>query len=123
MHKITIGEDIPFQVAMLKAALSKGDRDLSFYSDGLELYRSLLKETPDLALLDIIMPRLSGLAITRLLKFHQKTKSLKIILVSSITDADIGDLALQCGGDAFLPKPIDFNALDDKINALLKGAE
>ncbi|MBI3928650.1 MAG: response regulator transcription factor [Armatimonadetes bacterium] len=121
MKRIVVAEDSPLQIEMLKAALGRHpEYQLVFFSDGLELYRHLLREPADLAVLDIVMPRLSGLAVTRLLKFHRDHRNLRVLVVSSITDADIAERARACGADSFLPKPLDFEALERKVAELLR---
>ncbi len=120
MPRIFVAEDSPLQIEMIKTVLSRHlEFDLRFFSDGLQLYRVMQKEPPDLALLDIIMPSLSGLAVTRLIKFHRDTRHVKIIVVSSITEEDLPQVAKQCGADAFLPKPLDFEELEQVVVTLL----
>jgi len=120
--RIYIAEDHPIHVKFLRAALSKEEGiEPIFFVDGLELYRAVQKDKPDLLLLDIILPGMSGLAIARLLKFHGKYRDIPIIVSSSITDLEIQERALNAGADTFLAKPIKVQELLDQIKRLLGG--
>lgn len=76
-----------------------------------------LNEVPDLILMDVMMPELDGLEVTRRLRRHQSTSRIPIIAVTAMEGAK--DLAIQAGANDFLAKPIDTRALLHKINGLL----
>jgi DNA-binding response OmpR family regulator len=120
MKKLYIAEDQPLQVALLRAAFEaeKNYRTV-FFSDGLELYLAVQESPPDMLLLDIIMPSLSGLAITRLLKYHDRFSRLPVLVMSSITEADIREKAARAGADFFLPKPFDMKELLQQVKRLI----
>jgi CheY-like chemotaxis protein len=119
-YKIYLAEDTPVQAELMKAALHGiVGYEPYFFSDGLELYRKVLEEPPDMLVLDIILPSLSGLVIARLLKFHDQYKHIPILVVSSITDPDIKDQALSAGADRFLSKPYKIQDFLTEIAALV----
>jgi len=79
--------------------------------------------TPDLILMDLGLPVMDGWAATRELKQDESTKHIPIIVLSAHAMTGDRDLALAAGGDDFDSKPIRFERLLDKIEALLgKGA-
>lgn len=118
--KLYIAEDHPAQAELFRVFFEQDNTfDISFFSDGLELYRKVMKEPPDMLILDIIMPSLSGLAISRLLKFHDDFSSIPIIIVSSITDEDIKERAINAGADDFLSKPFQLTKLREKLLSYL----
>ncbi len=92
--------------------------DVSLFADGLELYLAILKDPPDLVISDIVLPNLDGLAISRLVKFHEKYQHVPLLLVSSMTPEEVG-LLENIGADAFLPKPLKAASLRDMVNRLL----
>jgi DNA-binding response OmpR family regulator len=117
---IYIAEDQPLHVELMRAALQGQENyELNFFSDGLELYRKVLEKPPNLLILDILLPSLSGLAISRLLKFHDDYRHIPILIVSSITEPDIQEKALNVGADLFLAKPYKIEDLLKRINTLL----
>lgn len=121
--KIYIGEDQPVLVKLIKTALSKKEvYDPSFFSDGLELYRKVQEEMPHMLVLDIIMPSMSGLAIARLVKFHEHYSHIPVLIMSSITDKDIRDKVIKVGANAFLPKPFKVHDMLQEIDRLIAGS-
>ena len=121
--KIYIGEDLPVLIRLIKTALSKKEvYNPSFFSDGLELYRKLQEEPPHMLVLDIIMPSMTGLAITGLVKFHEHYSHIPVLMMSSITDKDIRDKVEKVGANAFLPKPFKVQELLSEIDRLIAGS-
>ncbi len=117
---IYIFEDFPMQVEFLKVVFKKEQRfDTYFFTDGLQGYNMVLEKKPDVMLLDIILPTLTGLAVTRLLKFHDDYKSIPILVTSSITDPDLKEQVEKAGADMFLSKTFSAEELIEKLNILL----
>lgn len=122
MKKIFVVEDEPSQAELLRAILERqGEFDVVFFKDGLLAYEHIQDNLPELLILDIILPTLSGLAITRLLKFHARYKHIPILVISSITDPDLENRAAQAGADALIPKPIQINLLLSEITRISSG--
>ena len=123
MPRIYIAEDTPEDALLLEAVLEhEGTREIRFFDNGLELYRAVRRDPPNLLILDIILPGLGGLAITRLLKLHDHYRHLPILVSSSIIEADIRDQVRNAGADTFLPKPYDPEQMDREVTRLLEGA-
>ena len=123
MPRIYIAEDTPEDALLLEAVLEhEGSREIRFFDNGLELYRAVRRDPPNMLILDIILPGLGGLAITRLLKLHDHYRHIPILVSSSIIEADIRDQVLRAGADTFLPKPYDPEQMDQEVTRLLEGA-
>ncbi len=119
LKKIYVGEDQPALIKIISTVLKKKENyESAFFSDGLDLYRKVQEDPPHLMVLDIIMPSMTGLAICRLLKFHDHYKNIPVIIMSSITDSDIRERAKKAGADVFLPKPFKIKELLDEIDRL-----
>jgi DNA-binding response OmpR family regulator len=117
---IYAAEDSPLQMELLRAILDKEDKfRTEFFADGLEIYRRIQEAPPDLLILDIILPSLSGLAISRLVKYHDQFSSIPLIMTSSITDPAIKETSSKSGADVFIPKPFKINELMHHIRRLL----
>ena len=67
---------------------------------------------------DNVLPSLDGLAIARLVKFHEETQHVPFLLVSSMTAEQVGNLE-DNGVDAFLPKPLKIPQLKEMVRKLL----
>ncbi|HOG07266.1 MAG: response regulator [Syntrophales bacterium] len=85
--------------------------------DGIDM---AIQHQPDLILLDIIMPKMSGTEVADVLRNHESTKGIPIIFVTAIfTRSQVGASEYQIGENYFLFKPITFNQLLREIGAKL----
>ena len=77
---------------------------------------------PDLILLDVLLPRINGLAFLQDIRRIDKAKDIPVIFISGemIDDTD-KQLGLEFGAVAYFEKPLDFHELLDKINSILAG--
>jgi CheY-like chemotaxis protein len=120
LKRIYLCEDTPEDALIATAILARlGDVEVVHFADGLAVYRAVKKAPPDLIMLDIILPTLSGLAITRLLKFDGRFEQIPILVASSIIDADIEQRARVAGANVFLHKPYDMEILQGEATRLL----
>lgn len=120
MKRIYLAEDTPDDALILRAILaSHGDYEVTEFQEGLSLFQTVQENPPDLVMLDIILPLVTGLAVARLIRFHEDTRGIPILISSSITDADIREQALAAGADAFVAKPVDPEAMRAELTRLL----
>jgi DNA-binding response OmpR family regulator len=120
VKRVYIAEDQRELAEMLRVILGKDSRfRLRMFSNGLEAYRATREQKPDLLVLDILLPYLNGLAVSRLLKFHDGFRDLPILIMSSIMDPDIEERVRQVGGDRFLAKPFEVPTLVSVIEKML----
>jgi len=120
MKRIFIAEDQQSQADFLRVLFeAAGGYEVTFFSDGLELYNHVLRDKPDLMILDVLLPSLSGLAVARLLRYNEPFKHIPIIVVTSITDAAIGERARKAGADVFFSKPLAPKSLMSEVDRLM----
>jgi CheY-like chemotaxis protein len=109
-------EDI---LALVALRLERAGFRVARATDGmraLELARELL---PDVAVLDVMMPRLTGIEVVRALRADAATKGLRMILLSArVQESDI-DHGLEAGADAYLAKPFRAPELVELVQQLL----
>ena len=84
---------------------------------GLDIAR---KEKPDLIILDLMLPKMDGYKICRMLKFDERYKQIPIIMFTARVQDQDKKLGQEVGADAYITKPFDSKALLDKISMLLK---
>ena len=84
---------------------------------GLDMAR---KEKPDLIILDLMLPKMDGYKICRMLKFDEKYKKIPIIMFTARAQAQDKKLGQEVGADAYITKPFDSKEILNKIDALLK---
>ena len=77
-------------------------------------------ENPDVILLDIMMPRLDGFELCKLMRQHDATRELPIIFVTAYEALDLEDRRKEAGADLVIRKPIDFDGL---VNAIATARE
>lgn len=87
--------------------------------DGLDAMERVAAESPDLILLDIMMPRMSGFQVCKQIKSDPKTQETILIMVSALGEASDIERAAQCGTDDFISKPVDRKALVGLVRNLL----
>ncbi len=116
---IFIAEDDPDSSILLKAILSPEQSKLSFAYDGLELLRLLEKETPDLILLDLNMPGMSGYECLERIK--KSGIPSKVIVQSAYAMTEERNRCMELGCDAFVVKPLTKKELFDAIEQISSG--
>ena len=109
---IMIAEDSPDGLEMMSTLLSlKGYRVL-VAETGPRAIEVAQANIPDMILMDLSLPRLSGLDVARNLRQHPKLRQIPIIIVSGLDPAQNRRAALEAGCNDYLLKPIDFDELD-----------
>jgi CheY-like chemotaxis protein len=87
--------------------------------DGLDALERVAAESPDLILLDIMMPRMSGFHVCKQIKSDPKTRETILVMVTALNEASDIERAAECGTDDFISKPIDRRALVGLVRNLL----
>jgi len=121
--KVLIVEDNPIFSKMLKARLMSAGFEVIIEEDGLTGYNTALKAEPDVILLDLMLPRMDGHKVCRLLKFSSKFQNVPVIILTSRDLEEDAELAKKNGADAFVVKTTRADVLMDVINKLLSKAE
>ncbi len=85
--------------------------------EGLDKARSL---KPNLIILDLMLPKMDGYKVCRLLKFDEKYKDIPILMFTARAQDSDREMGLQVGADAYITKPFEPQVLLDKIKELIK---
>jgi CheY-like chemotaxis protein len=117
---ILIGEDEPDNQVILQTVVESlvGAR-AEVAGDGIAVLDSVSRKRPDMILLDLMMPGLDGLQVTRKLKANPETASIPIVAVSAMARPDDREAALAAGCDEFVRKPFELDDLEALIRAYL----
>ena len=119
MPKILIVED-DFAIAdNLKALLQIKGHKVTFAADGQAGVETARREIPDLILLDIMLPKLGGFDVCRILKSEPKTQGIKIIILTGLGRMGDVETAFSAGATDYLVKPVDSERLMKKIDSVL----
>ncbi|MGO9112932.1 MAG: HD domain-containing phosphohydrolase [Thermoguttaceae bacterium] len=117
---VMILDDEPYNVMVVRKYLrDAGYSNLLSLTDSSEALKTIAEEKPKLLLLDIMMPKVSGLDILRALRLEEQAKRFPVLVLTASTDAATKREALDLGAVDFLPKPVDPNDLIPRVrNAL-----
>lgn len=88
--------------------------------DGKEALEKAKKDKPDLIILDLMLPKIDGYKVCRMLKFDEKYKNTPVIMFSARAQDSDKELGRQVGADDYITKPFDAAVLLEKIKSLLK---
>lgn len=117
---ILIVDDEPTNVDMLSQELEEEGYCLLTACDGEEALIKVQENQPDLVLLDVMMPKVDGFTVCRILKGSGKTILIPVILVTALRAHEDRVRGIEAGADDFISKPFDRDELLAKIRALLR---
>jgi adenylate cyclase len=121
--KLLIVDDTPTNIKLLADLLGvKGYRVLTASSGG-EALKKLEAEKPDLVLLDVVMPEMSGYDVCRRMRETESTRFLPVIMVTALDPAQERAKGIEAGADDFISKPINQAELIARIRSLLRIKE
>lgn len=119
MTKILVVDDNEQNSDLLKDVLSSWDYEVSIAKHGLEVLPMTMAFNPDVILLDIMLPGMSGFEVCTLLRSNEKTKLLPIIMCSVLSDIEDRSHSYSMGADNYLTKPINYNELRNIIESIM----
>lgn len=119
--RVLIADDNPQGVELLEAYLSGCDYEVDTAADGEETLRKLKEWRPDLVLLDIMMPKISGFEVCKRLRADPATRDTAVLMITALDQQSDIERAVEVGTDEFLTKPINKAELLLRVRALLKS--
>jgi two-component system, cell cycle response regulator len=117
--KILVADDIKQNVKLLKVILTASEYDVIEAYDGEETLEKVQTENPDLILLDIMMPKLSGFEVCKKLRANDRTKNIPVIMITALHEMDDRIKGIEAGADDFISKPFNKVELLARIKSLL----
>ncbi len=118
--KILVVDDTPHNVKLLVDLLGAKGYKVRSATSGPEALQSIEQETPDLVLLDIVMPEMTGYEVCKRVRENPKTAALPVVLVTSLDAREEKVRGLEAGADDFLTKPINQAELLARVRTLLR---
>ncbi|MBI3548343.1 MAG: response regulator [Elusimicrobia bacterium] len=119
--KLLLVEDDHLIAENLKVFLQMKGFDVQWAADGAVAVEASRKIPPDIVLLDIMLPKLGGFDVCRILKSDAKTKAAKIIIATGLGRMSDVEKAFEAGASDYIVKPIDNNQLLKKIEKVLSS--
>jgi class 3 adenylate cyclase len=118
--RILVVDDNPANLEILEARLARQGYEVITAKDGDEALITARAHTPDLILLDIMMPGKDGIQVCRELKADASLPFMPVILVTAKADPDDIVAGLDAGGDEYITKPVDHAALVARVRSILR---
>jgi DNA-binding response OmpR family regulator len=116
---VLVADDDPDILALVRFRLERAGYDVLGASDGEEALRLALEHAPDLAVLDVMMPKLDGYEVTTRLRQNGATRRMPIILLTArVQEADTAR-GFEVGADDYVKKPFSPQELGARVQAIL----
>lgn len=123
MKKILCIDNRSVAISQAQAAAKGFDQcELRCVPDGLDLYHEAEANPPDLLVIDLLMPSMHGLAVTRLLKFHEDLRHVPVMIVASTLSDGQREEAVRCGADDYWDPSQAPDQIAEAMKELLKNS-
>jgi len=120
LSEILIVDDNVHNAELMQAYLEGLDVNIRLALDGIDALQKVAEKPPDVILLDVMMPRMSGFEVCRKIKSNSETKNILVILVTALNELGDIERGVDCGADDFLSKPINKLELLTRVKSLLR---
>lgn len=121
--RILIVDDNKVNIELLRAQLKPYDYSIETALDGEEALSKIMRDPPDMVLLDLMMPKISGYEVCRSIKQNKNTQFVPVIVITALQELDDKIKAIELGADDFLVKPFNKLELITRIKSLLRMKE
>ncbi len=119
-HRVLIADDNEANVELLEAYLAGLDLEIAIAVDGQDTLDKVASFNPDLILLDIMMPKLSGFEVCQRLKADPVSRKIMILMVTALNELGDIERAVEAGTDDFLSKPVNKLELVKRVEIMLR---
>ena len=119
--KILVVDDSTTNVVLLEAILDEKGYQIETALNAKEARNIIERDKPDLILLDLLMPKISGFEFLEELRKDEETKNTPVIVVSALTDEENVERIMQLGAVDYVKKPIDLQYLVSRVESVLQN--
>jgi two-component system, OmpR family, alkaline phosphatase synthesis response regulator PhoP len=119
--RVLIADDDPLGAELLEAYLTGNEYELRTAGDGEQTLQLVASWKPDLILLDVMMPRISGFEVCKRLRSDPATRDIGILMITALDQPSDRERAVEAGTDDFISKPINKTDLLLRVRALLRS--
>lgn len=118
--KVLVVDDEPNQLRVIAYSFQQAGYDVVTAESGAAALRKIEEEQPDVVLLDVMLPDMSGLEVCERIRGVPETRSLPVIMVTALEDPLDRSKGLAAGANDYVIKPIDFDELGNRVRALVE---
>ena len=119
--KILVVDDEPIILKVVESRLKANGFQVITAEDGVEGLNRARSENPDLIILDVMLPKMDGYRVCRLLKSDDKYKRIPIVMFSARVQTEDKAMGLEAGADDYMTKPFEPQKFLEKVRELLAG--
>jgi len=119
-HRILIADDNQANIELLEAYLANVDCEIEIAMDGQQALDKIASFSPDLILLDVMMPKLNGFEVCKQIKESSETKRIMVLMVTALNELGDIERAVAAGTDDFLSKPVQKLELLKRVENMLR---
>lgn len=120
MTRILVVEDDRDIAELMGRYLEKAGFSVELLGSGREALKALAERTPDVLVLDLMLPGVDGIEVCRAARLHERTANLPIIMVTARAEESERIAGLETGADDYIAKPFSPNELVARVRALLR---
>jgi DNA-binding response OmpR family regulator len=120
-HRILIVDDEPNIVVPLEFLMKREGYEVAIAEDGQAALDALAEKAPDLVILDVMLPRMSGFEVCRHIRADARWRGLKILMLTAKGRDSEMQKGLELGADAYVTKPFSTRDLVARIRTMLGG--
>jgi DNA-binding response OmpR family regulator len=117
--KVLIVDDEEVNIRVIEAYLNK-EYDITTAQNGREAMEKIGQDEPDIVLLDLMMPIMSGYEVCKSIKENDATRFIPVVMITALSGSEAKIKAIEIGADDYLTKPINRIELNTRIKSLLK---
>lgn len=117
---ILVVDDVPVNIQLLNTYLSSEGYNVITATDGAESIDQVHAHTPDLILLDVMMPKMNGFEVCKYLKAQESTRFIPVIMVTALNEIEDKVKGIDSGADDFISKPFNKLELLARVRSLLR---
>lgn len=117
---ILVVDDVPVNIQLLKTYLTAEGYRVMSAKDGSEAVDKIRSEMPDLVLLDVMMPKMDGFQVCKIIKNDKETQYIPVIMVTALNELEDKLKGIDSGADDFLTKPFNKLELLARVRSLLR---
>ncbi len=121
--RVLVVDDARSNVALLQQLLTRDGYHVLTAADGVEALELVRRESPDIVLSDVVMPRRDGVSLCQAIKSDPATRLIPVVLVTSLRGREDRIRGIVAGADDFLLKPFDPHELRARVRSLLRLKE
>ena len=121
MPRILITDDSQLNAELLEAHLEGTGFDTKIVSNGDDALKAATEWKPDVILLDVMMPKISGFEVCRRLRANAKTRSIGVLMITALDQPTDVEQGVSSGTDDFITKPINKTELLLRVRAMLES--